>query len=441
MNVRPARRSGIGLYAAVFVVHFVLLIVVIPHYSGRLTPLYNQNKSTDGYDVLASNLVSGVGYRFEPETASTLMREPGYPVFLAGIFLVAGKSFTAIKLANIFLAVATAGLVSVIARKLSTSRVVVLGAPLLFVFHPGTLIAESRAGVETLFAFLLTLFILTLYRALESQRGWDYVLSGGVLGLAVQVKSIPMLFPFCLMAYVLVAERHRVRRSIVCRNIALMLAAMLAVLSPWIIRNYRLTGRLVPAASVLGVSAHAGQYIVAHLSSESRWVDLDHDAARERSRLATELGYQFKGVYYQYFYISEDELRFSSYLLHKVVGRYKQSPMLFVKCVGFNFFNYWVGGKTWQSTIMNLAIQVPYLTLALLGAIVCIRSGRRTVVAPLILIVLYSVIVTIPILAQARYSVPVIPFISLLASVGLAAAGARIAGLRNSEDRLLPATV
>ncbi len=43
-----------------------------------------------------------------------------------------------------------------------------------------------------------------------------------------------------------------------------MVLAMMAVLSPWITRNYFLTGKFIPTASVLGVSAQAGQYIGKH---------------------------------------------------------------------------------------------------------------------------------------------------------------------------------
>jgi hypothetical protein len=204
-----------------------------------------------------------------------------------------------------------------------------------------------------------------------------------------------------------------------------MVVAMIVVLSPWIIRNYTITGRFIPTASVLGVSAHAGQYICAHLSMDNRFGDLDLDAARERSKLAQELGYSFKGGYYQIFYSTNDEMEFSSYLLKRVVAEYQRSPTLFAKCMGYNLFNFWFAGKTWKSTSINLVVQLPYLVLAIVGTVLSLRGGQIRTIAPLALIILYIVAVYIPILAQARYSVPLIPFLSILVCISLVAAQRR----------------
>jgi hypothetical protein len=252
--------------------------------------------------------------------------------------------------------------------------------------------------------------------------------SGGVLGLTVLVKSTPMLFPLVLFGYLIVAHRDRSQNLSICLNIAAMVLTMLAVLSPWIIRNYRLTGKFVPTASVLGISAHAGQYICSHLSGDARWFVLDREAATERRELAKGLGYPFKevpGGYYQLFYSSNHELEFSSYLLKRVVHEYQESPGLFARCTASNLLNIWFAGKTWRSTGINVIVQLPFLVLAVIGAVLTARDGRSAVIAPLVLFLVYYVAVYAPILAQARYSVPVIPFISVLAGRALVAAHRR----------------
>jgi len=421
----------IGSCLFIVVVNAIILFVLIPEVSSRISRFYSGNRYADGYDELAANLAEGNGYRFYPDTAETLMREPGYPIFLAGIFVVFGKNFAIVKLANMILALAVAYLMTRIARKLSGSQLLILGSPLLFLFHPGTLIAESRGGIEILFALMLVLFILTVYRALESKRWWDYLLSGCVLGLAVLVRSTPILFPFVLLGYLLLFERGQNQKVTVFRNFVVMAIGMFIVLSPWIIRNYSLTRKFVPTASVLGVSAHTGLYLSTHQAIGN--LRLDTEAASERSKLAHELGYQFRDGYYQYFYSSADEVEFSNYLFNRVVHEYKSSPLLFVKTVGVNFLKFWCGGKTWQSVATNAIVQLPLLALAIMGIVHCLRNERVKEVAPLVLLIIYIVAVSVPILAQARYSEPLIPFLSILACIPLVTAQRRFSGAKLHE--------
>ncbi len=411
----------------IVIVHVGVLLVAIPELSSRLAPSYNQNLFADGYDQLAANLVAGNGYRFYPETARTLMREPGFPVLLAGLFLVFGKNIVVVKVANIVLALITAWLTVQITKRLLPeaqpgSTFLLLVPPLLFLFDPGTLVAESRGGVEIIFGFLIAVFILTIYRAIEGNRFWDYVVSGAVLGITVLVRSTPMLFPMFLLAYLMYFERARVSKLIICRNVVVMIAVMLAVMSPWIIRNYSLTGRFVPTASVLGVSAQAGQYINEHLFDGRPWWLLDREASRERDRVAANLGLPFEDGsqgYYQTFYKSGDEIKFSQYLFGAVVNEYKRSPMLLARCLGQNIFNFWFAGKTWMATAANALVQVPYLILAGIGVAYRVKSSSLRSIGPLVLFIAYIWAVHVPILAQTRYSVPLMPLICSLGAVGL----------------------
>lgn len=421
-RLRWTTSQAVGFGALLIAVHVLLLMVVIPEFSGRLTASYNQDVFADGYDYLAANLAAGNGYRFYPDTARTLMREPGYPMVLAGLRLAFGEAFIAVKLFNLLLALATAFLITLVIGRFCDRWWAKSAGVILFLFHPGTLIAESRGGVEILFGFLIALFILILYRAIESGKTWVYAADGLVLGLCVSVRSVPLLFPAFLLAYLLVFERNRVSPLAACRNIIVMLLAMFAVLTPWILRNYSLTGRIVPTASVLGVSVQAGQYIFTHRFEGKPWWLLDREAALERDHLATQLGYPFKDAYYQTFYRTEDEINFSAFLLRRVVGVYKSSPGLFLSFVTHNLFNFWFTGKNWAATWINLILQLPYLALAAIGTFVGLKSGRRRIVAPIILLMGYIISVYVPILAQARYSVPLIPLLSILATIALISA-------------------
>lgn len=412
----------IALGVTVVLVHTFLLFVLIPLVSARLVPSYSQDQFADGYDQLAGNLVAGNGYRFYPDTAKTLMREPGYPLLLAGLFLVFGSSFAAVKAANMLLAFGTAWLMIKLARKLSPNPWLAFLPPLLFLFHPGNLVAESRGGVEVLFGFLFLLFVLTISNALENNKWQSYVISGFALGATVLVRSVPIMFPLFLLAYLLIFERRKVSALAAIRNTAILIAMMVVVLSPWIIRNYSITGKFVPTASVLGVSAHAGQYMDTHLFEGRPWWLLDREAAQERSQLALQLGYPFKDGYYQSFYNSGDEIKFSKYLFARVMDEYKKYPAVFLKCLSYNLFNFWFTGKTWAATEANIVIQLPYLLLAIIGVVFAFKAKQAAIIGPWLLLIGYTVAVYLPILAQARYSVPLIPLLSIFMTIALTTA-------------------
>jgi len=444
MNASFRRNQSAIALALAALLTAILLFVVIPIWSARLHGEYNQDVYADGYDQLADNLATGHGYRFYPDTAATLMREPGYPLVLAGIFLVFGKSFAAVKAVNLVLALGAAWLMMGLAKKFSIHPLLTIAPPLLFLFHPATLVAESRGGVEILFTFLIVLFLRLVYRAIESRGWWAYAAGGAVLGLAVLVRSTPMLFPAFLLVYLIAIEKQKMTAA--AGRVAVMIAAMLMVMSPWIVRNYSLTGKFVPTASVLGTSAHAGEYICAHRGENRPMWLLDREAAHQRADLAHGLGLRFRDdFYYQMFYAPGDELVFSNYLLHRVEDEYKTSPLLCVRCMSANLVYFWIAGKTEGATLANAAVQLPYLVLGIAGVVLCVRNAQFKMIAPMLLFIGYVMSVYVPILAQARYSVPLLPFVSILAGVALMAAQRRFAErhavepMRTSaEARMLP---
>lgn len=436
-----SKSRWIALGFLVVILNAVILFVVLPALSSRLHGFYGANEYRDGYNQLAANLVAGNGYRFYPDTALTMMRDPGYPLFLAAIFVLSHKSFLAVKLANFLLALGGAWLLMGIARNVSTNKIVIFGSAFLLLLHPGILMIESVGAYDMLFTFGLILFMFTLYRALRNNSWRDYLLSGLVLGLTCQVRSLPMLFPVFLLGYLLIFERKRIRKLTILRNVVVMTAAMCVVITPWVIRNYRLSGKLVPTADMLGVAVSQGLYIAAHPPIYG--IPVEAPAAWQRNSLAQQLGYPFKRGFFQYFYSTKDEANFSHFLFERTIHRYEKSPLLLAKVVGYNLYRFWCGGQTyggatWTSTILDSVLDLPLLALAIIGFVLSVKDGRASETAPLALTVAYLTAVTVPILAEARYSLPVVPFLSVLACIALAAAWEKVrAHARPQEDRAI----
>jgi hypothetical protein len=149
----------IYLVLAVLLVHVFFIAVLLPIILEKVAIPYTVG-FVDDYDLIARNLAEGNGFRFFPETALTIVREPGYPIVLATVFALFGYSITAAQLLNCFLAAAVAGITATIARQLTSDRLAVHGALLIYLFHPATLVAISRGGFVILFELALVTCVL-----------------------------------------------------------------------------------------------------------------------------------------------------------------------------------------------------------------------------------------------------------------------------------------
>ena len=417
LRMKPAVLIGI-----VLLLEAVAFTTVLPAIQSAMAPNYGIS-FTDNYQLLGQHLAAGEGFRFTLDTSLTLMREPGYPFFLAGLFTVFGYSLTAARMANLLFAFGSALLVSHLARKVSGSELAARVAPLLFLVHPGVILSEARGGVECLFILLLMLFFWKLLQALDSARMKDYLLAGLLLGLSATVRSTALLFPGFLLIYFVFFERVRPSLVTMASRVAVMMLAAFLVLSPWIVRNYKLVHEFVPTASVMGVSAYSGYHICTNLTFRNTLHDVDAAAGDARAALARQQGYKFKemdNLYYLYFFSPKDEITFNEYLAKTVMGHYRESPGLFISCVSKNLFHFWFSGRNWTVTAINVVIQLPYLVLGILGMIWGWRSENRPAFATFVLFIVYTMAVYLPILAQVRYSMHLIPLLCICAAIPVA---------------------
>src|ERR1700689_812974 len=196
------RRLAIAVLA-IAVIMLTFAFVIAPRFSDHIRPLYSIGP-VDNYQSIAKNIDAGNGYRFTPQTSLTLMREPGYPFFLAGLRRVFDNDHELAIVANIIFTSLAAFLLSSLASSVSTVRWISVAAPPLFMLHPGVILAELRYGVESLFTLLLLVFLWLLLKALRTGRTADYVGAGLALGVASAVRSTALLFPTFLIVHDLI---------------------------------------------------------------------------------------------------------------------------------------------------------------------------------------------------------------------------------------------
>ena len=118
------------------------------------------------------------------------------------------------------------------------------------------------------------------------------------------------------------------------------------------------------------------------------------------------------------FYSAKDEAKFDTYLYQYVVDEYKRAPALFIENVAQNSWRFWLQGRTRAATVMNTIITVPLLMFAAFGVFLSFR--RRFDFALVLLFVTAYYLAHLPLIAFAKYYIPIIPFLTIFASVAIA---------------------
>lgn len=407
-----------GLAILAIALKVVLLFVVVPHLHSASPTTYQAERFPDWYDMIAQNIADGHGYKFYPDTTSTMLRTPGWILILAGIFKLFGPNIVVVKIFNVLCSVTTASLVFVLGKRIAKSDVLALLAAAVFFFHPATLIAESRGGAESIFTLALTVFMFLTYVALETSKLRDYAKAGAALGIVLLIKSTPALFPPLLFFYLIGLKPSLVRIRGALVRIGVMLFVAGIVLSPWVIRNYALSKQFVPTMSVGGMASYIGLYIVTHSDSGRDQRFLDFEASEEMNEIAEQMGLQFKPGYYPQFYNIADETKFYSHLGDIVKQTYVDHPDILMKALIYNGRGFWIQGRTAAATRQNTLLVLPILTLAILGSYLGWRQSLTFIVPILIFIGAYYT-AHLAIEGQARYQVPIIPLLAILVVIPL----------------------
>jgi 4-amino-4-deoxy-L-arabinose transferase-like glycosyltransferase len=418
---RARGRLPLVIVAGAMILTAVLMFAVLPQMETKFRGKYTVGFA-DGYDLIANNLIDGNGYRSQAGMAETMIREPGYPLFLAAIFKLLGHDIETVRSVNLLLTIGIAFMIIRLTRTVTPDRSTALIATLLFLFHPGTLVAEARAGVEVLFIFVACVFMVALHHAMEKGNLWRYFVAGLSLGAVVQVRSTPLLFPLFFLFYTgLIAYDTRARLKAL-GNVAILVLGMVVVMAPWLIRNYRLVHEFVPTATIQGLNLHEGQYACQNLPLDGDFYAVESEAGSIRGELARTLGLHFEGAQYrQEFYNAHDEWAFYNRLSRTAEEQYVKHPELLAACVGRNLYNFWVLGKTWKVTKLNLLIQIPLLVLICAGLYLLQKRGLLHKMGLMLTFAVSILAVHLPIVAEARHCIPLLAFLVIPASVSMMA--------------------
>ena len=186
---RRADRALIWILAAGAVLRLVILVGTAD------LPLHIVDEQH--YAALAGNLTHSGVFAVTPGRPTSI-RPPLYPAFIAGLWRLTGQeSLQLVRAAQIALSLASVVLLYRIGTQLLDRRATLLATAGLC-FYPSLLIGNYLLLTETLFTFLLLVFIHGYIALLRRPRPLVALQTGGALALAALTRSILWPFPVLL---------------------------------------------------------------------------------------------------------------------------------------------------------------------------------------------------------------------------------------------------
>jgi hypothetical protein len=407
-----ARLRWIIFGSTLFIALFVALFL------WRSQSLVSQTLDIYRFADVGRNLAEGRGFRFTGG-GLTIRRGPGYPAFIALLYLVFGAKPVVVQLAQCVLAAGTAVLTFEIGRKVFSSVRVGLIAAVAVALHPMLLRYIPDIQVENLLTFLYTLTVYRTVRLVERGSIANGAWVGASAAAAAMVKAVALPYAAAFaVGYLL--WRRRSSRGLSgplpgWRPIAAMCGAMAIIILPWTYRNYEVTGRFV-----LVSGNAAGEFLRGYVFAQPRYYLLKDEAYVVGENEANDMERALmarQGLVYE-----RDEVEMEQALNVAAREKLRGDPAAFVKKFVIGLFMFWYVVSSRFNSLLVGGCAVAAWALAIVGLLRA--RGERRPFWLLLLPVLALNLMYAAVLALGRYSAPCIPTLVILAAFG--------------ADRLLP---
>ncbi|MBN1464529.1 glycosyltransferase family 39 protein, partial [candidate division KSB1 bacterium] len=395
-----------------------LLLILLLSFALRLTfivmlkPNGFYFSDTRHYDSAALSLLSGDGF------GDKYNRSPVYPVFMALIYAVFGHSFVAVRFAETVLGVLLVWLIYQIARKAFDDRVALLSASLA-AFFPHFVILTGLLYSTNLFTFWLACSIYFLIKSEESAAQKYLLLSGMSAGLAT--LTIPAMFfilPFWLLWLMLRTQRSA---RFNFGKTLIFSAVVLAVLTPWTVRNFQKYDRLTLVRPV----------------PHTAFPTLD-DLEAQRKKIAN--GFEDTTEYLKVNPNGTDDDK-----MGRIIGKYIKHPVQALTYMLSEMGHFWalypdrldtpsqeyqkkilaqdhrmvrIKGMLWDAAVVgSIIVMAPVFIFSLIGLFTACPLNRKKM---LLLISIAAVAFGYSLVyAEVRYRIPIEPYVLMFMAVGL----------------------
>ena len=286
---RPARRMA-PRWQLLIVMMLALLLrllaaVLVEHHVQLEGRTFFVEGDANGYWHLGKAIAAGEDYAIHLPPRRVL-RVPGFPLLLAASIYVFGDHVFPARCVLAAVGVCCCWMTWLLGKRLVTRRVGFWAAVLMAV-HPLQIGNSVLILSESWFTFWMLAGLLALVQLIDGSRGifnktsridiglpGRSALTGGLIAIAVLVR--PGFIPWIVVAVagvLLFQKRSWGARWTVA---AVMTISFGAVMLPWIVRNYRVTGHWVVTSLWSGPSLYDGLNPQADGSSNMKFFDHDN---------------------------------------------------------------------------------------------------------------------------------------------------------------------
>ncbi len=384
-------------------------------------------KRADVYSDIAENLTRGHGFVAEPGGEPIIWRAPLYPAFLAVIYALFGEhNETGVFLAQSALDSLTAVLIFYMGTRLFGETVGLVSA-VTFALHPLSAYYSLRFLSEPLFTLAFTSVIASWMAAVTSRRLMAYVAVGAFIAAASLVKPVALgLWPL-LVARAVYQLRDEPVRALSAATALTM--ACLIVVAPWMLRNYRVTGEWVAVATGGGYALWLGNQMVsegkedwevdemtrAHLV-DRRSAVLARPAQADRVLVLASTRPSIRSATQPVHITVPEDRAFLKAAWQEIVSHPFDTALLTIRKLFRFWFKIFLPANRWAQFYIIL-FQALFLGVTVLGVLEAKRQG--IIVVALILPVIFLTVAHALTFSTIRYSIPTIPFVTVLMTAGL----------------------
>ena len=353
----------------------------------------------EGYVNMAKGIVERgtMSYGYNPGPSAYVM--PGFPLFLAAVFKIAGKDPSSLQIVRFLFALMSVSwiiLIFFLVRDVTENRWLALLAAMVVCFYPPFTWSSERILTEVPYTMAVTLSLWLLARAWKYPSWKNSLFAGLSIGLSLLVRPI-MLYFIPLFFLLDFFKSRRLDKSFLIHS-AVLLGAVVLCLAPWIVRNAIQFKAFIPLSTSGGNPLMIGTYYNYNRTDSFPVGKTELETDKLQKEIAKKRFLEE---------MKKDPVKYSLWYLGKIRSLWVMSYGIY---------------DGWDLTpVKRIGVQIFHqlMVLGCLLGMICILIYFDVSWFIPLLFLIYHTLVLVPFIGIPRYSFPMMPVACAVCAYGL----------------------